>query len=86
MSFGMNNKELKEYFENECKIIQLDLIKTDYNRIETSFLKNGMAENEAKILTLAHIESLCVGLATIGMIELNNVRIQAQLQGLGIDV
>ena len=82
----MNKKELTDYFENECKILQPELIRTDYQRIESSFLKNGITENEAKILALAHIESLCVGFATIGMIQLNNVRIQSQLQGVGIDV
>ena len=83
---GMTDKELKTYFDSQCKKIQPDLIRTDGKRIESSFRKNGIPESEAKILTLAHIEAICVGLATIGMIQLNNARIQSQLEGKGFDV
>lgn len=84
MTLGMDEKELKQYFETEYMEIYNKCFGLDEKRMEKDFINQGIPENEARLLALSQVQFEATSQAVLRTILTNNARIEIQLKDKGI--
>ena len=86
MALGMNETELRKYFDSEATATHDKCDRSEYPRIMTALIEHEIPENQAKVLALNQIDLTSICQAVLKTILANNARIESQLKAKGISV